>query len=132
MAYWGVFRVIRKFFPVGCGAGRRGRRCRGNRGHYGSSCGFRRRLRGRIRAQREGAAGAGGDPCDEGEAAAAADLTGRRDAHLEGVAQGIVIRGGMFGVGGIAREGLAHADTPSAMAMRTSSPRRRDPLTMWW
>src|ERR671932_469639 len=51
----------------------------------------------RARAQGEGAARAGGDSCDEGEAAAASDLTRARDAHLEGVAQGVVVRGGVLG-----------------------------------
>src|ERR687897_65877 len=57
----------------------------------------------------EGSAGAGGDTCDEGEAAAASDLAGSRDAHLEGVAQGVVIRGGVLGEGGVTGEGLAYA-----------------------
>ena len=57
----------------------------------------------------EGSAGAGGDTCDEGEAAAASDLAGSRDAHLEGVAQGVVIRGGVLGEGGVTGESLAYA-----------------------
>src|SRR5918994_5239677 len=48
------FAFKRKIFPVGCGAGRHGRRYLENRGRYGSSYGFRRRLRGLIRsAKRE-------------------------------------------------------------------------------
>src|SRR5215213_7788474 len=59
-------------------------------------------------AQREGAARASGDACDESEAAAATDLPRTGDAHLEGVAQRVVIRGGEFGEGGVVGEGLAH------------------------
>src|SRR5215212_5028010 len=59
-------------------------------------------------AQRERAARASGDACDESEAAAATDLPRTGDPHLEGVAQGVVICGGEFGEGGVAGEGLAH------------------------
>src|SRR5215217_5709612 len=58
-------------------------------------------------AQRERAARASGDACDE-SAAAATDLPRTGDPHLEGVAQGVVICGGEFGEGGVAGEGLAH------------------------
>src|SRR5918994_7909393 len=58
-------------------------------------------------AQREGAARASGDACDESEATAATDLACTGDAHLEGVTQRVVIRGGEFGEGGVVGGGPA-------------------------
>src|ERR687898_1256780 len=53
------FAFTRKIFLVGYGAAKRGRRCLENRGRYGNSYGFRRRLRGLIRSAKRGNRGRG-------------------------------------------------------------------------
>src|SRR5215212_5300897 len=50
----GYFAFILMIFPVGCVARRRGRKCLGNRGRYGSSYDSRRRLRGLSRSAKRG------------------------------------------------------------------------------
>src|SRR5215210_8129735 len=62
----------------------------------------------RAGAEGEGAARAGGYLADHGEAAAAADLAGPRDPHLEGVAQGVVVGGGELRVLRVLRQRFAH------------------------